>query len=94
MNGAEAAAATVELADDVQLADGYLGGSLDLGPIEEGARVEIEVQDIQGLGDVQANIRVAGCPFTPAYDRCRESGCSTHSALSVIAAACDPLISD
>jgi len=96
VNGADVPAATLELTGDwrQQVADGFTGGTLDLGPIEEGAQVEIEVQDIQDLGDVQANILVGSCPFTPAYDRCREPGCTTRSALSVVTAACDPVIDD
>jgi hypothetical protein len=96
VNGADVLAATLELTNDwrQQVADGSTGGTLNLGPIQEGTQVEIEVQDVQALGDVQAHVLVGGCPVTPAYDRCRESGCSTHGALSVVAAACDPNIND
>lgn len=83
--------ATVNLAYDWRrVVEGYVAGWLDLGPLDEGTEVDVAIEDMESIGDVQSNVLVGGCPVANAYDRCKTPGCTAHSTLTVVSAACDP----
>lgn len=81
--------ATVDLAyDRRRLVEGAVAGWLDLGNLDEGIQVSLEVEGVSSIVDLQSNVRVGGCSLATAYDRCQGPGCMARSALTVVSAAC------
>lgn len=76
------------VANTDRLPGGVVGGFIDLGRFPEGTRIDLDVQDDLGLGNIRSHILVNQCDIGEATAFCTEPGCTTTSSLTIVAAEC------